>query len=107
MDDINHTGHTEETTFTAMHMVDSRSITNYDSLVFDKAYYYGKTAARPTPNGTTGLFEGGLPVTHVDDTTKVGFTNLTIYLEGWDHSVIDQEAEYQFNLGITFEIDRI
>ena len=107
IDDINHTGHTEETTFTAMHMVDSRSITNYDSLVFDKAYYYGKTAARPTPNGTTGLFEGGLPVTYVDDTTKVGFTNLTIYLEGWDHSVIDQEAEYQFNLGITFEIDRI
>lgn len=106
-DEVNHSGHSDATTFSAMHSAGSKSITNIASLEYDEAYYYGKSAARPTPNSTTGLFEGGLPVTYVDSTSKLGFTDLTIFLEGWDFSVIDQEAEYQFNLGITFEIDRI
>ena len=109
LDDINNTSHSEATTFYAKHKQGMKKITNYSALLetVDKAYYYGVLDARPTPNATTGLFEGGLPITITDTTTKIGFTNLTIFLEGWDHTVIDQEAEYQFNLGLTFEIDRI
>ena len=32
---------------------------------------------------------------------------LTIWLEGWDHSVIDEEIDHSFNLGIQFEIDSV
>ncbi len=109
LDDINDTSYAEATTFYAKHKEGSKIITNYSAFMdtFDEAEYYGILSARPTPNGTTGEFEGGLPITITDETTKIGFTNLTIFLEGWDHSVIDQEVAYQFNLGITFEIDRI
>ena len=62
---------------------------------------------RPTVNPTNGHFINGKPIAVTDDTTKIGYSTLTIYLEGWDHSVIDQSIGYQFNLGITFEIDRV
>ena len=32
---------------------------------------------------------------------------LTIWIEGWDHSVIDEEIDHSFNLGIQFEINSV
>ena len=31
--------------------------------------------------------------------------DMTIYLEGWDHSVVDEELGYGFNLGLQFQIN--
>ena len=33
--------------------------------------------------------------------------NMTVYLEGWDFSVVDEELEHYFDLGLTFEINRV
>ena len=35
----------------------------------------------------------------------IGEFTTTIYLEGWDFNVIDEELSHQFNLGLTFEIN--
>ena len=43
--------------------------------------------------------------TVTDNTTKIASLYLTIYLEGWDHAVIDEAAACKFNLGLTFEIE--
>lgn len=106
MDDINNTSASEANTFYAKHEAGTYT-TTYAGLTMAEAYYYGYSNMRPTVNTTTGAFEGGKPVTITDATTKIGYSTLTIYLEGWDHSVIDQAIGYQFNLGLTFEIDRV
>ena len=62
---------------------------------------------RPEIDTSNGHFINGKPIAITDSTSKIGYSTLTIYLEGWDHSVIDQAIGYQFNLGITFEIDRV
>ena len=49
----------------------------------------------------------GIPVALTSNESKVGYTTITVFIEGWDHAVIDQRAGYLFNLGLTFEIDRI
>ena len=104
--DINDTGASEANTFYAKHQ-EGTFTTTYAGLDLHRAYYYGYTDVRPTVDDATGSFTGGLPVTITDETTKIGFSTLTIYLEGWDHSVIDQAIGYKFSLGITFEIDRV
>lgn len=37
----------------------------------------------------------------------LGEVSVTIYLEGWDFNVIDQEYEHMFDFGLTFEINRV
>lgn len=49
----------------------------------------------------------GLPVAITSTESKVGYSTVTIFAEGWDHNIIDQKAGFSFNLGLKFEIDRI
>ena len=49
----------------------------------------------------------GIPVATTSATSKIGYATLTIFAEGWDHAIINQNAGYQFNLGLRFEIDRM
>ena len=39
------------------------------------------------------------------DDNALAELDMTIYLEGWDHSVIDEELAYSFNLGLQFQIN--
>ena len=70
----------------------------------------GKVKPSVRPNGelyhddTNG---NGIYVAQTSEESKVGYTTVTIFVEGWDHSMIDQKAGYSFNLGLKFEIDRI
>ena len=48
----------------------------------------------------------GIPIATTTTGSKIGYATFTIFIEGWDHSVIDQLAGYAFNLGLKFEIDR-
>ena len=95
--------------FYAKHRKDVRTISNYDTIKegFGKAHYYGMGSMAPSLN-TSGGFQGGKPVTTTADSgEKLARLNVTIFLEGWDHCVIDKALECQFNLGLTFEIDRV
>ena len=58
------------------------------------------------PNGQYYVGETGIPLASTSSGSKIGYTTMTIFIEGWDHSVIDKAAGYSFNLGLRFEIDR-
>ena len=49
----------------------------------------------------------GIPVAITSSESMVGYSTMTIFVEGWDYNVIDQKAGVSFNLGLKFEIDRI
>lgn len=94
--------------FYAKHRKDIRTITNKDNIVLGQAQYYGMGSMAPSLNPSTGGFSGGTPITSTAaDGDKIARLNVTIFLEGWDHSVIDTALECQFYLGLTFEIDRV
>ena len=40
-----------------------------------------------------------------NDDNALAELDMTIYLEGWDHSVVDEELGYGFNLGLQFQIN--
>ena len=60
-------------------------------------YLDDKDTSNPTSVCITGDKDHGF----------LGEVSVTIYLEGWDFNVIDQEFEHMFDFGLTFEINRI
>ncbi len=40
-----------------------------------------------------------------NDANALAELDMTVYLEGWDHSVVDEELGYGFNLGLQFQIN--
>ena len=53
------------------------------------------------------MFEGGRPIAYTDSTCSIGYVTLKIYIEGWDHVVIDKAVGYKFSLGLRFEMNRL
>ena len=60
---------------------------------------------RPTDND--GILTNGKPIAATDLTTGIADLELTIWLEGWDHNVVDQENQHSFNLDLQFQITRL
>ena len=112
LDNVNHIQDTSEaTTFYGMHYP-GVLVPDIDAAVPKVQEHAGLGKVRPSvrPNGelyhddTNG---NGYPVAITTSESKVGYTTVTVFVEGWDHSMIDQKSGYQFNLGLKFEIDRI
>lgn len=95
------------TTFYAKHRKGVKTITNWDDLTLGEAEYYGIGTMQPVRDTSGHYGDSGRAVSVTDDTTKIAKVDLTIFLEGWDHAVINQAIGCLFNLGITFEIDRM
>ena len=56
----------------------------------------------------SGVLESNYPLCTTDTSGhKLGTVDMVVYLEGWDFSVIDQEAGHAFYLGLTFEINLV
>ena len=58
---------------------------------------HNKDAAHPTSVCKTKGAEGHY----------LGRVDMTVYLEGWDHAIIDEEMAHYFDLGLTFEINKL
>ena len=107
LDDFNSTGGNQVTTFLAKHKAGTKG---YDAT--NKASFAPKTTqylslSDIAPEDNNGQLSGGNPLCRTStDQYKVGDVEMTIYLEGWDHSVINQEIGNGFNLGLQFQIDR-
>lgn len=107
-DDVNQTGSEEPNSFYAKHY---RSVTygysDYDGITFDKAEYYAPSSVYPRDDGK-GNFSGGIPmcVTSADD-SGLGRVDFTIFLEGWDHAIIDTNIEHSFQMGFQFGINKV
>lgn len=107
IDDVNNTGNSAfGTTFSAKHEKRTRVYTDLSSIDFHKSYWKSLKDIKPNVNAK-GMLSGGVPVTKTDPTTGIGDLQVTVYLEGWDHNVIDQEIDHKFALGLTFEINRV
>ena len=98
----------EKSTFYAKHAPGVSYLENLTSVAPKVAEYYcfGKVKPDVKENGEYYAGSHGLPICSTSSGSKIGYSTFTIYIEGWDHSVVDKAAGYQFNLGLKFEIDR-
>lgn len=114
--DVNGSGNsTRASTFTAKH---HKNTLYYDDLssqansaLFKTAEYESLSSIAPArdqydnlsnadANNPTSVCKTGGP-------SKIARVDMTVYLEGWDFSVIDEEQRHSFDLGLTFEISRV
>ena len=76
----------------------------------NKAHYYSLYDIAPAVSGQ-GDYSAGHPVgrtlANENKNLRIARTDLTIWLEGWDHSIVDNNIGTKFNLGLTFEINRV
>ncbi|MCR4911898.1 MAG: hypothetical protein K5925_05175 [Bacilli bacterium] len=102
---VNGTGDTGRTTFCSRHLKDIFTA-NMNSVIRGVAEYETKRTVFPDYDGNS--YSGGMPVTiTANSEIAIGYSTLTIFLEGWDHVVIDEAAGYSFNLGLQFEINKV
>ncbi len=106
--DINGTGNsTVETTFTSRHHKDVKYFSDLDSCINPRyAEYLGTQTVYPQKNAQ-GELESNYAVCKTGNAANhyFGLFNMIIYLEGWDHSVVDSQLQNKFYLGLTFEIN--
>lgn len=108
LDDVNHTGETSPTNFCAKHKDGCYKIANYGDLKFGKANYESQQSIAPDYDGGTAHYSGGKPVCVTsNDESAIGRTTMTVWLEGWDHSVVDRVIDLSFTLSITFQCNQI
>ena len=121
--DVNGTNYRDEnnhlipTTFTAKHHEGAKYYTDFTSQqvdsLFGHAHYLSMSEIAPVrddsdhlenqnPNKPTSMCK-----TAGASDNYLARVNLTVYLEGWDFSVIDQEKSHRFDLGLTFEVSRV
>ncbi len=108
LDNVNNTPYTEEgSTFYARHKYQSY-LAKYESLSYQKAEYYPFGKVKPSVNSEGEYYEGdtGIKIASTDSTDSVGYSTFTIYIEGWDFSVIDMAMGSSFNLGLEFNVNR-
>ena len=107
--DVNSTGNsTIETTFTSRHYKGVKYFADLNSCIVPHcANYLGTDTVYPTKNAQTGNFESNYAVCKTGGAADhyLGTFNMKIYLEGWDHSVVDSQLQNKFYLGLTFEIN--
>ena len=114
--DLNGTGKTGEDydTFTAKHRPGINYFESYENCVFKTAEYESLSTIKPIKDEQTGAMRNR-DEQHPTSVCKtkgeaghfLGRVDMTVYLEGWDHSVIDQELGHYFDLGLTFEINKL
>ncbi len=107
LDDVNETGNeTVETTFTSRHYRGVKYFSNLDCITPHYAEYLGTNTVFPQKNAQ-GEFEGNYAVCKTGNAAAhyLGTFNMKVYLEGWDHSVVDSQLQNKFYLGLTFEIN--
>ena len=113
LDNVNHVADASSTanTFYGMHYP-GVLVPDIDAAVPKTQQHAGVGKIKPSirPNGELyhdDINGNGYPAAITSNESRVGFSTITVFVEGWDHSMIDQNSGFRFNLGLTFEIDRI
>jgi len=71
-------------------------------------YQIHDTLGTVKPHDNNGVLTLGKPLCSTsNDANAIADLDMTIWLEGWDHNVIDQENTHSFNLGLQFQISRL
>lgn len=95
-------------TFYAKHNSEAKTV-YLDQVTPKVAAYetFGTVKPMTTESGAYYSDEYGIPLCSTESLSGIGYCTMTIFIEGWDHSVVDKAAGYSFNLGLRFEINRI
>ena len=114
--DLNGTGKVDEEydTFTARHRPGINYYESYNGCVFKTAEYESLSSIAPIKDEVSGVLhnrDASHPTSLCKTAGAAGHylarVNMTIYLEGWDHAIIDEEMAHYFDLGLTFEINKL
>ena len=111
--DINGSGATTPDTFTAKHSPNAPAYyENLNKLTIKTAKYEGINTIKPNKasDGTLSNPTGKKTSVCKTGDNSVGYIgefDATIYLEGWDFSVIDEEQSHKFDFQLRFETNRI
>ena len=112
--DLNGTGYTEANTYCARHYPGANYYENLNTIPFKTAKYESLASIRPARNANNGTMTNVDPVhptsvcrTGTSAEHYIGRVDATIWIEGWDYAVVDEEIEHAFDLGLTFEINKI
>ena len=105
--DVNGTNAEAASTFYAKHKPGVRTAT-FTPL---EAEYYSFGKVAPKEDGEGNYYEDtehdeGKAIAVTSSTTGIAYATFKIFIEGWDHSVIDRAAGYSFTLELRFEVDR-
>ena len=111
IDDINGSGATELDSFTSKHKQGIKYYSDLSSCGIKTASYESLSSIAPnTSNGKLENYDENHPTsicrTDVND-NHLARVNMAIWLEGWDFSVVDKEQNHMFDLGLTFEINKV
>ena len=113
---INETGDNTPTTFVAKHSPASPGYyPNFDKVDIKTAKYAGVNTIKPHKDSSGNLsnVDENNPTSVCRTTIDAGVYGYigefdgTIYLEGWDFSVIDEEQRHKFDFSLRFEINRV
>ena len=93
-------------TFLAKHYDGNTCYNDYSGITMGTAEY--KVLNQIKPNDSHAILTGGMPLCQTSATGgHIAELGTTIWLEGWDHAVVDKAITHQFNLGFQFQIDLI
>ena len=94
-------------TFLGKHVNGNNCYYGYEGLTLGKAYF--RTVNSIKPNDSNAVLTGGRVLCTTADSGGKYLAELdtTIWLEGWDHAVIDKALSHKFNLGLQFQIDLV
>ena len=106
VDDVNGVGDDTPSTFVAKH-ASGVYVADYTDLDCNYAYYDTLATVRPQIDPISGSFieDSGKPVC-LTGNDGIGFTNMTVFLEGWDLAIDDRSIDTTFNFGLLFEINK-
>ena len=106
-DNANGVTNLTESTFYSKHNEDAKlvDLTQLTPLVVEHETF-GTVKPLVDANGKYYAGATGIKMTSTDSTDGVGYVTFTIFIEGWDHVVIDRAANYSFNLSLKFETNR-
>lgn len=106
MDDAN--------TFIARHRKGVKYYENLDGITFKTAKYESLGSIKPVRDAYTGALSNAdndkptsLVITGGEEDNYIGYLDATIWLEGWDFALVDEENFHAFDFGLTFEINKI
>ena len=108
-DNVNHVTNTsDKSTFYAKHNFEAKTI-DLTGVTPLTAGYHSFGTIKPMTDINGNHYEGatGYKIATTSPISGVGYATFTIYIEGWDHVVIDKAVGYKFSLGLRFEMNRL
>lgn len=112
--DINGVGQNDTpSNFLAKHSQGVKYFSSLDSVGIKEAEYVSINEILPIKDSNNVLQNSdeehptSVCITGTAEDNYIGRVDMTVYLEGWDFSLIDQEIGHYFDIGLTFEINAL